>query len=125
MKIKMLPVGNSPDYYKIVGEIITAHKGSQSESFDLSSVQEGDQFLGVECDTLELNGLHVIRNAYRDTQGILHVDLCQQVGPGHWETGVEFDSADYNPADINVVYREDKPHAGIPWALTIAGRIEV
>lgn len=122
MKIKVLPTGDSPEYYNFNGEVVTAYKDGLSEEFDLSLIQVGDKFEGVEPDTLELSGSQILRNVYRDENGELHADICQKVGPGHWEAGLEYDSADYVPDIVNVVYRNDKPHAGTPWAITKTGK---
>lgn len=125
MKIKVLPTGNSPDYYRFVGETLTVFKDGESESFDLSVIQTGDQFQGLEPEVIDLNSAHIMRNVYRDSQGNLHVDICQSVGPGHWEVSDEFLSSSYNPEQVYVNYREDKPHSGKAWVLTKSGKVYV
>lgn len=122
MKIKFLATGMAPTHYSFNGEVVMAHHNGQSEDFDLSGLAEGDQFQGVGVDTLELAPGHVLRNAYRDSNGELHLTLCQQVGPGHWQEGVEFDVTEYDPAKIQAIYNADKPHSGAPWAVTSGGK---
>lgn len=129
MKITFLSTGNSPDYYSFDGEIITAYKDGQSESFDLSGFEEGDKFQGIgETNedgefqpVLGMPGSQVIRDAYRDSVSELHVTLCQAVGPGHWGESAEFDSADYDPDAIHVPFNENG--AGKPWALVRLGKV--
>ena len=122
MKLKLISSYQSPDYYTFDGDVITAHSGDVSESFDLSALVHGDKFEGVEPDTLTLNPAHIIRDAYRDDSGVLHVTLCQAVGPGHWSESAEIDSADYDPDAIHVPFV--KAAAGKPWALTRQGHTE-
>jgi len=129
MKIKFLSTGNSPDYYSFDGEIITAISGGQHEDFDLSVLEAGDKFEGVESvglinkDGYDIPGSQIIRNAYRDSAGELHVVLCQAVGPGHWGETEEMDVSNYDPNTIQVPF---KGHgAGRPWALTKQGQMEV
>lgn len=121
MKITVLPTGNAPDYYTFNGEVVTAHKDGQSESFDLSGIEKGDKFQGVECDTLDLNGAHVMREVYRDDAGELHLKVCQKVGPGHWEKGVKIDVTDYAPNKIHVLLNDSKPYSGMAWVITSEG----
>lgn len=125
MKIKVLPTGDAPEYYTFNGEVVTAHKDGLSEDFDLSVIQTGDQFTGIEADTLNLNGSHILRNVYRDQLGELHISICQKVGAGHWEAKDEFDVNQYEPSNINVIYREDKPHAGVAVVQTSQGMVGV
>ena len=122
MKSKFLATDSSPEYYEFDGDIITAHTDGLSESFDLSALGAVDKLQGVEPDTLPLASPHIIRDAYRDDGGELHVTLCQAVGPGHWGESMEFDSAEYDPDAIHVEYL-DKSHSGTPWALTRRGRV--
>ena len=125
MQVKFIATGNSPTYYEFQNEKVIAHYENQTEEFDLSSLQEGDQFQQLQVDTLNLNGSHIIRNAYRDGSGELHVTLCQQVGPGHWKEGIEFDPIDYDPTKIQVVWDASKSFAGRAWAMTQNGKIYV
>lgn len=137
MKIKFIPTGNSPDYYNFSGEEIMAYKDDEQESFDLSDLEKGDKFEGVGKQTenedgeinrepvLDMPGSQVIRDAHRDSDGELHITLCQAVGPGHWGESEEFDSNDYDPDTIYVEYNKYKKHAGTPWALTRQGKTEV
>jgi len=125
MKIITLPTGNAPDYYTFNGETVTAHKNGQSESFDLSAIQHGDHFQGVEPDTLDMNGAHIMRNVVRDESGEIHLNICQQVGPGHWLTGSEIDVSEYNKDQIHVAYNSEKSHAGNAWVITARGKVWV
>lgn len=125
MKITFIPTGNAPSHYSFNGEIITAHCDDGSESFDLSQMAEGGQFTGLQVDTLPLPAPQIIRSAYRDETGELHVTLCQRVGAGHWESGGEINADQYNPDKVQVVYRKDRKHAGVPTAHTRLGRMTV
>lgn len=122
MKIKFLATGMAPTHYSFSGDVVTAHYNGQGEGFDLSDLQHGDQFQGVSVDDLSLSPGHVIRKAERDSNGELHLTLCQRVGPGHWEEGAEIDVADYDPAKIQVVLNADKPYSGIAFAVTSEGK---
>ena len=121
MKITVIPTGNAPNYYSFSGEVITAYYDGEAESFDLSVIPADGTFTGVGVDTLSLPASQILRDAYRDDVGELRVTLCQKVGSGHWEAGITFDSADYNPELILVKYRKDKPHAGNAYAITSTG----
>ena len=121
MKITVIPTGNAPTHYTFDGEVITAHYDGEAELFDLSVIPADGKFTGVGVDTLDLPASQIVRDAYRDSAGELHVTLCQKTGSGHWETGITFDSADYNPELILVKYRTDKPHAGYAYAITSTG----
>jgi len=121
MKITVIPTGNAPTHYSFSGEVITAHHDEETESFDLSVIPTDGKFTGVGVDTLDLPASQIVRDAYRDSAGELHVTLCQKVGSGHWETGITFDSADYNPELVLVKYRTDKPYAGYAYAITSTG----
>ncbi len=122
MKILFKSTGQSPNHYSFNGETITANQGDVSESFDLSTIQAGDKFQGVSVDTLDLNPTHIIRDAYRDSDGVLHVTLCQSVGPGNWGESQEFDASQYDPDAIHVEYKGGG--AGQPWALTRRGKVD-
>lgn len=119
MKIKMLATGQSPDYYSFSGDIITAHHEGVTEQYDLSAFPEGGVFQGAD----PVNGVPAIRGVER-TGGVLHVTLCQQVGPGHWLESGEFDSAQYDPDAVHVVQDTSKAFAGNAWAKTRQGRVE-
>jgi len=121
MQIKFLATGNSPTCYSISSEVITAFYNEASESFDLSALETNGKFTGVGVDTLSLNSQHIIRDAYRDDAGELHVTLCQAVGPGNWGESQEFDSSDYDPDVIHVEFKGAM--AGTPWALTRRGKV--
>jgi hypothetical protein len=122
MKLTIKSTGNSPDHYTFDGDTITAHSGDVSESFDLSALGSDDKFQGVEPETLDMNPAHIIRDAYRDDSGELHVTLCQAVGPGHWGKSDKFDSSEYDPDAIHVPF--NGAAAGAPWALTRQGKKE-
>lgn len=107
MKIKVLATAQSPDYYTFNGEVITAHLGGQSKSYDLSAVSEGDQ-VTVE----DIGGVRAIREVKRTASGELEVKLTQAVGPGHWKEGDWISPAEYDPNGINVVFTG--PAAGTP-----------
>jgi hypothetical protein len=99
MKLHFLATGDAPERYSFDGDTITAEQNDQSESWDLSSLQTGGKFQGITVDTLSLAPGHVIRGAYRDSGGELHVTLCQAVGANDWaEQDGEIDAADYDPA---------------------------
>lgn len=101
MKLKLLATGDGPDHYSSNGEIITAHRNGQSESFDLSQLNTGDLFQGITVDTLTLNPNHIIRDAWRDSNNELHVKLCQPVGHGDWSESYWIDVENY---DANKAY---------------------
>jgi len=124
MKIKFLATGNAPTHYNFNGDVVTAHyDGGLMEGFDFSGLQHGDQFQGVSVDRIFAPAAgQVIRAAERDSSGELHLTLCQQVGPGHWEEGAEFDVANYDPSKIQVVLNADKPYSGIAFAVTSEGK---
>ena len=124
MKITVLATGNAPTHYSFNGDVITAYYNGIAEDFDLSVIQPDNKFTGLNVDSLNRRASQIIRGAYRDESGELHVIICQQVGSGHWEAGPEIDAADYQPDGINVVLREDKPSTGNPWAMTSIGKVE-
>ena len=121
MKIKIISTANSPSHYSFNGDTIAAHQGGMSESLDLSTIQTGDKFQGVTVDTLDIAPPHIIRDAYRDGTGELHVTICQAVGPGDWGESQEFDATDYDPDAIHVEFKG--AIAGTPWALTRRGKV--
>ena len=96
MKLKFLATGQGPDRYEFDGDKITAHQGELSEVIDLTELEHGDKFEGAEPETLTLPGSQIIRDAYRDEHGVLHVTLCQ-ASPmlGHWRESEIIDSEDY------------------------------
>lgn len=102
MKAIFLATGDSPDYYEFdeANEIITAHKDGASEAFDLSTLQEGDEFEGLVVDTLDLNGTHIIRDAER-VNGELHLTLCQFTS-NNWEESDEIDVSNYDQTELYV-----------------------
>lgn len=110
MKIKFLATGNAPTHYSFNGDVATAHYGDQQEDFDLSGLQHGDRFQGVSVDDLDLSPGHIIRAAERDSNGELHLTLCQKViaaqYPGkkaRWREGLEIDAESYDPDACYVV----------------------
>ena len=125
MKITVIPTGNAPTHYTFDGEVITAHYDGEAELFDLSVIPADGKFTGVGVDTLDLPASQIVRDAYRDSAGELHVTLCQKVGAGHWETGSEIDVTTYEPTQVQVVYNATKAHAGTPWAITSTGKREI
>lgn len=105
MQMKFKATGSGPDYYEIDGEAITAHKGDESETYDLSVFPEGGKFEGVD----KLAGTAPIRNIAREN-GELRVTLCQRVIAGqypgkkaHWRDSEWIDAADYTPETCFVV----------------------
>ena len=125
MKIAVIPTGNAPTHYTFNGEVITAYYDGETESFDLSVIPADGEFKGVLADTVNLPSSQILRDAYRNSAGELHVTLCQKVGSGHWEAGTEIDAAAYQADKIQVVYNADKAHAGTPWAITSTGKREI
>ncbi len=118
-QINLLATGQSPDYYTISGETITAYQGGQSEVYDLSGFPEGATFQGAD----PVNGVPAIRNVDR-VDGELRVTLCQQVGPGHWSESGWIDAATYDPDAIHVNRDTSKAHSGTAWAKTRQGKVE-
>lgn len=116
-QLNILATGQSPDYYTIAGEVITAYHGGQSEQYDLSGFPEGAAFQGAD----PVNGVPAIRNVER-ADGELKVTLCQQVGPGHWSESGFFDAASYDPDAIHVNRDTTKDYSGTPWAKTRNGK---
>ena len=97
MKITVIPTCTPVTHYAFNGETITAFCKGEQEDFDLSSLVASSQFQSVVVDTLDTSPSQIIRAAYRDESGELHVTLCQGVGSGHWEASDEIDSESYNP----------------------------
>jgi hypothetical protein len=102
MKIKLLATGQSPTSYTFDGDIVTAHLGAATEEFDLTDLEHGDKFEGVEPDTLELPGSQIIRDAFRDEDGVLHVTLTEASGNGRWAESEWMDAEDYHPANTYI-----------------------
>jgi len=125
MKITMIPVGgNAPTHYSFNGDVLTAYYNGASESFDLSSLVYGASFEGFDIDVLELEPGFVMRGAYRDDLGELHLILCQRVSAGHWQQGEEFDSTAYIPEKSQVIYNKGIEHHGVATVFTSLGEIE-
>jgi len=121
MKITVIPTGNAPTHYSFDGEVITAHYDGETESFDLSAIPADGKFTGVGVDTLDLSASQIVRGAYRDSAGELHVTLCQKVGAGHWEASDELDSESYNPDTVYVKLNQEKAFSGTPKVTTRQG----
>lgn len=105
MKLKFLATAQSPSYYSFDGEVLTAHVGNQQESVDLSELEHGDKFGGIEPEVLILPGSQIIRDAYRDEQGDLHLALCQASWSGRWQESEWIDVDEYHPANIYIKKR--------------------
>jgi len=116
-QLNILATGQSPDFYSISGEVITAHHGGVSEQYDLSGFPEG----GVSQGADPVDGVPAIRNVTRE-DGVLKVTLCQQVGPGHWTESGWMDAAQYDPDAVHVKQDTSKPHSGKAWAKTRQGK---
>jgi hypothetical protein len=119
MKLNILATGQSPDYYTISGDTITAHHGRQSEVYDLSGFPEGGVFQGAD----PVDGVPAIRDVER-VDGVLRVTLCQQVGPGHWAESGWMDAGAYDPDAVHVKRDTSKAHSGKAWAKTRQGKVE-
>lgn len=118
MKIKMLATGIAPDYFSIEGEVITAHVGEASETYDFSGMPEGATLTSVE----PIEGINPIRHATR-VDGELQVTLCQRVGAGRWTEGDWFDAADYDADKVYVKF--EGTMAGTPVVYTREGKMTV
>lgn len=97
MQIKFLATGEAPDYYEFEDEKVIFN----NQTFDLSAIEEGDQFQGIEAD------MNAIREVER-IDGELYVMLCQKAPRGHW-TGIDeyIDSKDYDSQKLYI--REKLP----------------
>jgi len=104
MKIKLAATGQGPARYEIVGETIIAFETGDGnseisvfDSFDLSGIENGDDFLGIESESISISSQQIIRSAFRDDQGELHVELCQACPPGggNWEESDWLDASEY------------------------------
>ena len=123
MKITVLATGNAPTHYSFNGDVITAYYDGLAEDFDLSVIQSDNKFTGLSVDSLNRKASQIIRAAYRDESGELHVTLCQGVGSGHWEASDEIDSESYNPDTAYVKLNQEKAFSGTPKALTRQGAV--
>lgn len=112
MNIVFLATFQSPDYYEFPGgDIIRAFYDGQSEDFDLSSLEIGDEFKDLIVDTLPLDSGQIIRNAVRAEDGILHLDLCQHVerGEGYTNSWIVSDPIDSDDYDQSTLYIKNIP----------------
>lgn len=93
MKIKFLATGIAPEKYEFDGEKVIA----DGVVYDLSSIKEGDSFIGFENDEL-----FAVRDAER-INGELYVTLCQKAPSGHWR-GIDewIDAEDYSPDKLYI-----------------------
>ena len=123
MKITVIPTGTLVTHYAFSGETITAFCKGEQEDLDLSSLVASAQFQSVVVDRLDTSSSQIIREAYRDDAGELHVTLCQGVGSGHWEDSDVLDSANYNPDTVYVKLNQDKAFSGTPKAFTRQGAV--
>ena len=89
----------------------------------MSSLVTSAEFQSVVVDTLDTSPSQVIRAAYRDEAGELHVTLCQGVGSGHWEASDELDSESYNPDTVYVKLNQEKAFSGTPKMFTRKGAV--
>ena len=121
MKITVIPTGTPVTHYAFNGEIITAFCKGEQEDFDLSSLVASAEFQSVVVDTLDTSPSQIIRKAYRDASGEIHVTLCQGVGSGHWEASDVLDSASYNPDAVYVKLNQEKAFSGTPKVTTREG----
>jgi len=123
MKITVLATGNAPTHYSFNGDVITAYYDGLAEDFDLSVIQSDNKFTGLSVDSLNRKASQIIRAAYRDESGELHVTLCQGVGSGHWEASDEIDSESYNPDTVYVKLNQEKAFSGTPKVTTRQGAV--
>ncbi len=107
MKIRFLATGIAPEDYRFDGEKIWFG----DEWYDLSDIEEGDIFEGVEGDVQGIRAVERIN-------GELYVTLCQKAPPGHW-TGKDMeyiDSKDYDPSNLYIRPKaEDEIKEGYAW----------
>lgn len=118
MKLRFFATVNSPDFYSISGEVITAYLDGVTAQYDLSTFPEGGMFTSAD----PVNGVTAIRGVER-VDGELIATLCQQVGPGYWVESVWQDAAQYDPDAVIVVLDDTRPIFGEPWAKTRQGRM--
>ena len=125
MNITVIPTATPVTHYAFSGETLTAFCKGEQEDFDLSLLVASAEFQSVVVDTLDTASSQIIREAYRDESGELHVTLFQGVGSGHWEASDVLDSANYDPEKIYVTYNKSKPHGGYACATTSTGKTYV
>ena len=102
MKLKFLAAPDSPDFYEFDGEKIIARKGESFDEFDLSSVEHGGKFTGIESE-LYLDSQLIIFDAFRDEHGELHVTLTEKSPMrGHWRESEWLDVKDYHPMNSHI-----------------------
>lgn len=94
MNLKFLATGQSPDFYTMDGEVITAHYQGETQALDFSQLETGDEFEGLETE-LPLPPQQIVRAAYRDDEGELHLTLCQASGNGDWTESQIIDATEY------------------------------
>ena len=123
MKITVIPTATPVTHYAFSGETITAFCKGEQEDFDLSSLVASAEFQSVVVDALDTSPSQIIRAAYRDEAGELHVTLCQGVGSGHWGASDVLDSASYNPDTVYVKLNQDKEFSGTPKSFTRQGAV--
>ena len=121
MKITVIPTATLVTHYAFNGEITTAFCKGEQEDFDLSSLVASAEFQSVVVDTLDTSPSQIIREAYRDESGELHVTLCQGVGSGHWEASDVIDSESYNSDTVYVKLNPEKEFSGTPKVTTRQG----
>lgn len=106
MKLQFRGTDKAPDHYTFDGDVTTAYANGEAEDFDLSPLEYGDEFQGVEPELLSLSGTDIVRHAERDADGELWVTLCQRTiasqYPGRqalWSgrDAPWIDAADYDP----------------------------
>lgn len=107
MRIKFLATGDSPDFYEFSNELLTIHKDGVRESVDFSQLDTEDKYEGIEFDYIPLPYSQVVREAFRDGKGILHLTLCQRDGDGVWRESDWMDSKDYIKGNIYVKEVQD------------------
>lgn len=97
MKVKFLATGTAPDYYEFEDEKVIFN----GQEFDLSVIEEGDLFQGIEAD---INAIRAVERI----DGELYVTLCQKAPQGHW-TGTDhyIDSKEYDSTKLYI--REKSP----------------
>lgn len=97
MRIKFLTTGDSPDYYTFQNEKVIAYKDGKQEEFDLSDLEQGDEFQGLEVEKLNIGHTQIIRKVKRNEYGELELTLCQKSPKGDWRGKEEWiDSEEYN-----------------------------
>lgn len=103
MNVKFLATKYSPDYYEFDGEKVTAYYNGESETFDFSDFEEGDQLYHYESETiLDIPFMQVVRWADRDN-GELNLLLTQKSGQGHWRESDWMYADDYDPEKQYIV----------------------